>query len=298
MTRRFAVWVKEVRSLTIVAVLASVFATAVVGATLALAHRALMNPSDLGTWGLKQGESATISVTLLVLVAILLTLASVLQSLLRKVDALLVRRRLRDFVADNGLVAPRRAMAERFLMEGWTLWVSSVVQAVGFSVILIWLGNGFTFFGIAAALMLAARMSQLFFKKATKASVEFLKVQQQLNAKPARRQLSETKILLDSAESRLFREGAFVEAVYRRDNEAFRLSAGMMAILSIGILILPVIPALLSISADLPIFLIVLLMWRQRLLDAVTTIGPFAWTLAIWRRSGEGPGAVDVLGFE
>lgn len=293
MTVDFRLWSRQVRGLTLVAVGASIIATAVVGLALAVAHSALTGGdlASLPTW---QPDLPSGTVAVLVLAVILLTLASVIQSLLRKVDAMLVRRRLSELMNQAEPVAPRLAMSERFLMEGWTHWVSAVVQALGFSLILAWLGGVAPALGVVAACLLAAVVGRRHFRRAEAASSAFLDVQQSVNAAAALRRRANRRPDSDADTSPTDIDPlALADAVYRRDNEAFRLPALAMTVLSVGIVVATLVPALVTLSSELPLYLIVLLIWRQRMIDAVTTVGTFAWTLCVWRRARTAQEAID-----
>lgn len=293
--RDFTVWQRSVHRLTSYAVLASVAGTGFIAVALALAHSVLTNTSGVASVGPLDVELPDAMVFVMLIAAVMLTVSSVVQSGLRKVDAILVRLRLTEVSNACDPPMPARVlMSERFLMEGWTHWVASLVQALGFSAILVWLGGPLVFLGILMGALIAVAIGRRFFGRALVASTAFLDAQRNANSLQRRAQTDRT--LDDEVGDAL---SLVTAAVYRRDNEAFRLTSGAVAFLSISIIICSLAPALLSMpSGSLPVYLIVFLMWRQRVIDSVTTLGMLAWTLTVWRDAPnptffDEPGAVD-----
>lgn len=280
MSRDFGVWQRSVWDLTSYAVLASLIGTGLLYITIALAQSALTGSVGSARVGPFTMDLPDATALVLVLAAILLTVSSVVQSWLRKVDAVLVRHRLRRVSASADEPLPTRTlMSERFLMEGWTQWVTSVVQALGFSFLLVWAGGLSAVVGVLGAAGLATLVGRHFFKRAKEASEAFLDAQREATRlQRVAANDSEAGLGVPAALTRV------TDAVYRRDNEAFRLPAGWMAVLSLGLIAAAIIPAVVAVqAAALPLYLIVLLMWRQRAIDAVTTLGVLAWTLTVWR---------------
>lgn len=281
MDRDFAAWRRSVWDLTAYATLASLIGTGLIAVTLGFAQAALTGGTGTAGFGPVELDLPDATVLVLVLAAALLTVSSVVQTWLRKVDAVLVRRRLLSVTQTDDPLPTRMLMSERFLMEGWTNWVTSLVQAAGFSLLLVWAGGPWTLAGIAVAAGIGIVIGRRFFGRATSASENFLAAQQQANA--LQKQAVDDPTAAGEVPAALDR---VTQAVYRRDNEAFRLAAGSMTLLSIGMIAAAVLPAILTVDqTSLALYLIVLLMWRQRAIDAVTTVGMLAWTLAVWNDS-------------
>lgn len=287
--RSFREWSRSVLPLSVAAISASLVGTAVVALILAVAQAAISGRdpgglASLGPWTIDLPDETA---TLLVLAMLLLTLASVIQSLLRRVDASIVRRRLRSVIAESTGTArlnQRELLAERFLMEGWTGWVSATVQALGYSVILAWVGGPVEWLGLLLAAAIAVGVALHFFRGALGASASFFAAQERARELERRRRSPRESTTDDEVASVMT---GISDAVYRRDTEVFRLSATANVILSLGILGAAVLPAVFTLSdSALPLFLIVLIIWRQRVMEAVTSVGLLAWTLTLWRDAG------------
>ena len=85
------------------------------------------------------------------------------------------------------------------------------------------------------------------------------------------------------------------QAIYRRDNEVFRMSVfwtTVVSLASIGCVLAPALVA--STPESLSLILIVLFLWRQRLLDTVASLGRLAWTKTVWQ-SATGTSFTDLL---
>lgn len=287
--RSFRVWVRTVVRPSFAAILASLIGTSVIAMILALAQatinsRANGGSAALGPWRVDLPDQTAL---LLCLAAVLLTLASVIQSLLRRFDAGIVRRRLRQVIAEaagTDRLHQRELLAERFLLEGWTGWVSATVQALGYSAILAVAGGAVEVIGLVVAMGIAALVALRFFSRATDASRSFFIAQaaaRDLDKRRHRRgdEPSEAEVVDVMTD--------ISEAVFRRDTEVFRMPAGANAILSLGILTAAVLPALFTLDdAALPLFLVTLIIWRQRVMDAVGSVGPLAWTMTMWKDAG------------
>jgi hypothetical protein len=275
--------------LSIAAIGASLVGTGIVALILGVAQAAISGRetgglTSIGPWKIELPDETA---TLLVMAIVLITLVSVIQSLLQRFDASIVRRRLRSVISESTVLErlnQRELLAERFLMEGWTGWVSNTVQAVGYSVILAWVGGPIEWLGLAVALSISAAVALRFFRNASDASASFFIAQVQARELERRRRSPREKTTDDEVVTVMT---GISDAVYRRDTEVFRLSAMVNIILSLGILAAAVLPAVFTLSETaLPLFLIVLIIWRQRMMDAVTSVGLLAWTLTLWRDAG------------
>jgi hypothetical protein len=287
--RSFRAWSRSVMPLSIAAIGASLVGTGIVALILGVAQAAISGRetgglTSIGPWKIELPDETA---TLLVMAIVLITLVSVIQSLLQRFDASIVRRRLRSVISESTVLErlnQRELLAERFLMEGWTGWVSNTVQAVGYSVILAWVGGPIEWLGLAVALSISAAVALRFFRNASDASASFFIAQVQARELERRRRSPREKTTDDEVVTVMT---GISDAVYRRDTEVFRLSAMVNIILSLGILAAAVLPAVFTLSETaLPLFLIVLIIWRQRMMDAVTSVGLLAWTLTLWRDAG------------
>ena len=143
--------------------------------TLAVAQSALTGTNMRARLGPVSFDLPDTTVLVLLLAAVLLTLSSVVQSWLRKFDAILVRRRLTFVLQSASANVPTRVlMSERILMEGWTHWVTAVIQATGFSALLLWVAGPWVTSGILVAAVIAILVGRRFFTKATAASEDFI----------------------------------------------------------------------------------------------------------------------------
>lgn len=287
--RSFRAWSRSVMPLSIAAIGASLVGTGIVALILGVAQAAISGRetgglTSIGPWKIDLPDETA---TLLVMAIVLITLVSVIQSLLQRFDASIVRRRLGSVISESSVIErlnQRELLAERFLMEGWTGWVSNTVQAVGYSVILAWVGGPIEWLGLAVALSISAVVALRFFRNASDASASFFIAQVQARELERRRRSPREKTTDDEVVTVMT---GISDAVYRRDTEVFRLSAMVNIILSLGILAAAVLPAVFTLSETaLPLFLIVLIIWRQRMMDAVTSVGLLAWTLTLWRDAG------------
>lgn len=148
---------------------------------------------------------------------LLLTMASVIQGLLHAFDALVVRRRLRQYTdqqQDHSSVTTRKLMAERHLLEGWAKLVSSTVQALAYSALLVLIAGPLQFVGAMAVLIIRTIIGTSYFRTARTASLEFLATQEQENR--ARRELRRGNVRRDDGNLRAVMHDAG-EAAYRRD---------------------------------------------------------------------------------
>lgn len=276
----FRAWRRSVRNLTAAAVVASLVGTAIIGFTLALIQAVITQSGPLARLGAFSTMAGDSTVVVLALAVVILTLASLVQSWLRVFDSALVRRRLRELshFRDPPL-APRMLLSERFLMEGWSNLVIASVQAIGFSLVLIWAGGWFVLVTIASTTLLVLVIARRFFRRATGTSLLFIKAQRE--AALAKRQAdSDPEVQREASMA----AAKMADAVYARDTKVFRLPAGFLTLLTIGILIVGIVPAIFLLSTDsMAIYFLTLILWRQRTVDAVAAIGPFAWNLAIWR---------------
>ncbi|MEN9505623.1 MAG: hypothetical protein RI958_1549 [Actinomycetota bacterium] len=292
--RSFRVWVRSALGVTIAASGASVVGTFVLAATLGAAHSVTRRnePGEWISWGPIDIDRPDSTVIILVMAALLMTLASVVQSLLRAFDAVVVRRRLRQFTAARRADRPlsaRTLMAERYLLEGWTRWVSGLVQALAYSVLLVMIAGPTQLIGLLGVVVLVAATSLSFFRRARDASLHFLAAQRQANAADMRRRRrnGNDDSAADDYQTLLL---GVSDAVYRRDTQAFRLAAVPLAVLSVGSVVCVVVPAFLTVGdSTLTLFLITLFIWRARVIELVSSVGHFTWTLCLWRDAGAEP---------
>lgn len=289
-SRSFRIWSKSVLRLSFAASAASVGGTIVVALILALAHTAVTGTrqesglADFGPWKIALPSETGI---LLVLAIIMLTLASLVQTTLRRVDALIVRKRLRILISNSTGNVPlnqRDLLAERYLLEGWTGWLSNTIQASGYSLLLAWIGGPVEWLGMLLAISISAVIAVQFFYRASDASKAFFLSQAKARDVEVRGRKQENT---PSSEDVRGAMTGVSDAVFRRDTEVFRLPVVLSTLLSIGILVSAIVPAVFTQSESaLPLFLIVLIIWRQRVMDAVSSVGVFAWTLTLWRKAG------------
>lgn len=305
----FRAWVRSSSRVTLAASCASVVGAFVLAATLGAAHSVIYRnqPGDWISWGPIHVDRPDSTVAILVMAALLLTLSSVVQSLLRSFDAIVVRHRLRRFAAQQqaaGVFSARSLMAERYLLEGWTRFVSGLVQAAAYSVLLIRVAGASQILGLAGVAVIAVSVGVSFFRRARSASIDFLTAQHRATAAEQQRRRTRGAGAGDGDEDG---DGdlhtlmlGVSDAVYRRDTQAFRLSASRMAVLSTGAVACVVIPAFLTLGDDqLTLFLISLFIWRSRVIEAVSSVGHFTWTLCLWRDAGSAAELVDsVVGDE
>jgi hypothetical protein len=291
--RSFSTWVRSVAGLSLAASGASLFGTGVIAGVLWFAHAATTLQSSetfsVGPWTFNLPNQTE---SLLVAAAILLTLASVIQSLLAKLDAAIVKRRLDDFATKESALrsfSTRELMAERYLLEGWTGWISATVQAIGFSALLAWIGGPPELLGVMVAAGITIAIAVKFFTTAVRASENFLAAQRAGTDIRRRAEKHDVPTQTEAME----RMKQLSSAVYRRDTETFRLSGPLTFVLSLGIMVAAIVPAFLTSDRGSPaLLLIILFLWRQRVIAAVMALGPLAWTLSMWRS------AVPSLGSE
>jgi hypothetical protein len=278
--RDFFLWIRQVRSLTLGSVLASLATTLAMGAAVAAANRLIREPSLQGSLTSASIQSEILLMVVAILIA--LTIASVLQSLSGKLDALLVRSRMRQYQLHAPNAAPRQVMAERFLMEQWSNWISLTVQVIGFSLIMIGFGNLYVVLGIGGALLVTWFVGRAYFEGAFQESLAFLHTKQEITRASVRRPGARSTQLSDDFGYQANSQVSLSEAVYKRDSAAFRISVGKVALLSGVTILLPLAPLGIATVSSLPAFLIVLVIWRQRVIDMVRSLGVLAWTLALW----------------
>lgn len=292
--RSFRLWIHSAWRVTLAASGASVTGAFVLAATLGAAHSVTRREAsgEWISWGPLHIDHPDSTVLILLLAALLLTMASVIQSLLRSVDAVVVRHRLRQFSErhkEHKALTTRTLMAERYLLEGWARLVSSTVQALAYSALLVVIAGPSQILGLLGVLVICTVIGVSYFHTARSASEDFLAAQERANkadreSRRDKRQSSKEIMQIVMQE--------VSEAVYRRDTLAFRLSATKMALLSSGIVVSVLIPAFLQLSDQtLSLFLITLFIWRNRVIEAVSTIGHFAWTLCLWHNAGS---AIDM----
>ncbi len=264
-------------------------------ATLGAAHSVTRRqaPGQWISWGPLHIDRPDSTVSILLMAALLLTMASVIQSLLRAFDAVVVRHRLRQYSdqqQDQRGLTTRTLMAERYLLEGWARLVSNSVQALAYSALLVVIAGPSQIVGLIGVVTICAAIGLSYFRTARTASLEFLAAQNRAN-RANRERMREKDRKNDESMRAVMQDVS--EAVYRRDTHAFRLPAAKMALLSSGVVVSVLIPAFLSVSDQtLSLFLITLFIWRNRVIEAVSSIGLFAWTLCLWHDAGS---AIDLM---
>ena len=294
----FRTWVRTSAKVTMAASCASVVGAFVLAATLGAAHSVIYRnrPGDWISWGPIHVDRPDSTVAILVMAGLLMTLSSVVQSLLRAFDALVVRRRLREFAAlqkSTGVFSARSLMAERYLLEGWTRLVSGLVQAVVYSALLVGIAGAPQLLGLAGVLLIAGSIGVSFFRRARAASIDFLAAQHQATAAEQQRRRGHANSDPGDLHSLMLEVS---DAVYRRDTRAFRLSSVAMAFLSTGSVACVVIPAFLTLGEEqLTLFLVSLFIWRSRVIEVVSSVGHFTWTLCLWRDAGSVTELVDAV---
>lgn len=294
----FRTWVLGSFRVTAAASCASIIGAIVLAMTLGAAHSVIYRnrPGDWISWGPIHVDRPDSTVAILIVAAMLMTLSSVVQSLLRAFDAIVVRRRLREFSArqrTNGNFSTRSLMAERYLLEGWTRFVSGLVQAVAYSVLLVRVAGVSLLPGLAGVSVIAGSIGSSFFRRARAASVDFLGAQQRLTAAEQHRRRHNASS--DPEDMHTLMLGVS-DAVYRRDTQAFRLSASKMVLLSTGTVACVVIPAFLTLDEDqLTLFLISLFIWRSRVIEVVSSVGHFTWTLCLWHDAGSSADPLEMV---
>lgn len=287
--RSFRTWVRSASQVTFAASAASVTGAFVLASTLAAAHSVTrrQDPNEWISWGPLHIDRPDSTVSILLMAALLLTMASVIQSLLHAFDAVVVRHRLRQYSEqhrDEKELTTRTLMAERYLLEGWARLVSSTVQALAYSALLVVIAGPSQIIGLAGVLFICSAIGMSYFRTARTASLEFLEAQERANKVNGERRRGNSQT--SDEDMRAAIQGVS-EAVYRRDTHAFRLSATKMAVLSSGVVASVLIPAFLSVNDQtLSLFLITLFIWRNRVIEAVSTIGHFTWTLCLWHDAG------------
>lgn len=168
--------------------------------TLAVAHSVTprQDPNEWISWGPLHIDRPNSTVSILLMVALLLTMASVIQSLLHAFDAVVVRHRLRQYSEqhreERGLTT-RALMAERHLLDGWARLESSTVQVLAYSALLVVIAGPSQIIGLAGVLFICSAIGMSYFRTARTASLEFLETQVRANEVNGERRRSSTNLV-------------------------------------------------------------------------------------------------------
>lgn len=275
---------RSTRDVAIAACAASLVGAVLVAGAMQVTHRlASANPEvpltiRLGPWTVTAPDYA---ISLMVSLAVLLTVATLTTTFLARLDAHLARRHLRRTRPSDGTeVRPYGALLlERNLLENWANQLSVTMQVVVLSVALAFIGGWLEVLGMIASLVLMAVVALLFWRRARRVSLQFADVRTQVRRWPGQRGLPA------AAEVELPPELDVVEAMYTRDTQAMRMSPVLAVVLSVGLILFAVFPLVSGGSGtQLVLVLMVLMIWRQRATECVMGVGRLAWQITNWER--------------
>lgn len=280
----FRAWVRSTRDVAVAACAASLVGAVIIAGAMQATHRLASADQDqplairLGPWTVTAPDYA---ISLMVALALLLTIATLTTTLLARLDAHLARRHLRRTQPTPGPQVRNYGtlMVERNLLENWANQLSVVVQVLVLSAALALIGGWPEVVGMTASLVLMAVVSLLFWRRARRVSLQFIDMRTEARRWPSRRSQSM------AAEQDLSATLDVVEAMYTRDTQAMRMSPVLAIVLSIGLIVFAVLPLVAGGSGtQLVLVLMILMIWRQRATECVMGVGRLAWQITNWER--------------
>lgn len=273
----FRSWIISVACPSVTSVLANLIVTGVVSIMLLGAHQIVTQGTTWSTSPPKTDGLRDFSIQLLLVLILLLSLTSVLQTAVAKFDSLLIRRELRRAVNDvDPHVSGPELMAQRLVLETWFREISAAAQALGYSIVLAIVGGLAVGAGVIVALATCLAVASKFVRVARQASIRLQEARRTAQVQKRRRRVSAGA---DDKSASSQDSHALVDALYERDVKALRLPIGLTFILSLVLLGTALSTAILTTSpANLLVVLLVILVWRQRMLDCVQSLGPLTWS--------------------
>jgi hypothetical protein len=287
--RDFGMWVRKTAGVSVLACGASLLGGLVIAGALQFAHKIASSPPDepltfnVGPWMFTTPDYA---ISLMVAIAGLLTVASLTGSLLAQIDARLARAYLRR--SWKGALAAgsskQTLLVERHLLEGWTTELSVTIQALVMTAALAIVGGWREMAGLAFAWGLMIVIGVVYWHRSRGASLHFISVRRQTR-RPGPRGV-QVPDLGRSAEPEPME--TLLDAMYHRDTRAMRLTPGLTALLSIGLVVCALFPMIATGGASsIILILMALMIWRQRAIECVMGIGRLAWNITLWQTSSD-----------
>ena len=259
-------WLGRTWRVSLVSLTASLLVALVVAGSLFIAQR-LIQPAaadgslELGPWQVSVPETTFAQVASLVF---FLTLASASTSLLTATNAGLVRRFLHTQTPRVETGGWRYLILERNLLESWTNYLSLGVQGLAYGLALGVIVGGYEWLGLALAGALLGLFTLRFWKVARGVSFDLVLLRQE------HRVQATTNDVRDS--------GPLIEGLYQRDTRAFRPSVILTTVISAAILLFTLTPAFVTLEgAALVLPILMLMFWRQKVLEFVSGTGRLAW---------------------
>lgn len=264
-----ASWLSATWRVSLLSLLASLAVASVVTGSLGIAHQ-LIHPGATGaptvSLGIAQVQLPDTTAVEVASLVFFLTLASVSTSLLTAVNAVLVRNFLAAQTARVEEGGWRYLVLERNLLESWTNHLSLGVQAVAYGVALGVLVGALEWLGLLLSAGLLVTLSMRYWRVARQVSLDLVAVR-----RVHRDALRERK----STDSE-----ALIGALYQRDTKALRPSLLVTVSISAGILILTLVPMFLTLDASgLVLPVLMLMFWRQKVMEFMSGTGRLAWLL-------------------
>jgi hypothetical protein len=196
--RDFRAWVHSTLDVAVAACAASIVGAVIVAGAMQMTHRLASADPDvpltftIGPWTITAPDYA---VSLMVAIALLLTVATLTSTFLARLDARLARRHLRrTWQVPESLPgqAPGQEkrnygalLVERNLLENWANQLSAMIQVTVLSLALAYIGGWYEAVGMAVGLTLMAIVSLLFWRRARRVSLAFMGVRSVVRRGPA-----------------------------------------------------------------------------------------------------------------